>query len=61
VSVLDRCYAHHREPMSLRTRLLLTIILAVFFGCHAYVALIVLPAAHPDWQQSHLIEAGNQD
>lgn len=46
--------------MSLRTRLLLTVILAVFFGCHAYVALIVLPAAH-DWQQSHLIEIGNQD
>jgi hypothetical protein len=47
--------------MSLRTRLLLTVILAVFLGCHAYVALIVLPAAHPDRQQSHLIQIGNQD
>jgi hypothetical protein len=35
--------------------------LAVFFGCHAYVALIVPPVTHPDWQQSHLIEIGNQD
>jgi hypothetical protein len=34
---------------------------AVFFGCHAYVALIVPPVTHPDWQQSHLIEIGSQD
>jgi len=51
----------HREPMSLRTRLLLTVILAVFFGCHAYVALIMLPAAHPDWQKSDLIQIGDRD
>ena len=47
--------------MSLRTRLLLTVILAVFFGCHAYVAFIVLPAAHPDWQKSDLIQIGDRD
>jgi hypothetical protein len=47
--------------MSLRTRLLLTVILAVFLGCHAYVALIVLPAAHTDWQKSDLTQFGNQD
>ena len=47
--------------MSLRTRLLLTAILAVFLGCHAYVAFIVLPAAHPDRQQSDLTQIGDQD
>jgi hypothetical protein len=47
--------------MSLRTRLLLTVSLAVFLGCHAYVGFIVLPAAHPDRQQSHLTHIGDQD
>jgi hypothetical protein len=49
------------ELMSLRTRLLLTIILAVFLGCHAYVAFIVLPAARTDWQKSDLTQIGVQD
>jgi hypothetical protein len=47
--------------MSLRTRLLLTVLLAVFLGCHAYVEFIVLPAAHPDWQKSDLTQMGVQD
>jgi hypothetical protein len=47
--------------MSLRTRLLLTAILAVFLGCHAYVAFIVLPASHTNWQQSDLTQMGVQD
>jgi hypothetical protein len=47
--------------MSLRTRLLLTVILAVFLGCHAYVAFIVLPVAHPDWQKSDPTQIGVQD
>ena len=47
--------------MSLRTRLLLTVILAVFLGCHAYVAFIVLPAAHTDWQKSDLTQIGDGD
>lgn len=47
--------------MSLRTRLLLTVILAVFLGCHAYVGFIVLPAAHPDRPQSHPMHVGDQD
>jgi hypothetical protein len=61
VFAFDRCHAHHREPMSLRTRLLLTVILAVFLGCHAYVAFIVLPPAHPDWQKSDLTHIGDGD
>jgi hypothetical protein len=61
VFVFDRCHAHHGKPMSLRTRLLLTVILAVFLGCHAYVAFIVLPAAHPDWQKSDPTQIGVQD
>jgi hypothetical protein len=47
--------------MSLRTRLLLTVSLAVFPGCHAYVGFIVLPAVHLDRQQSHLTHIGDQD
>jgi len=47
--------------MSLRTRLLLTVILAVFLGCHAYVAFLVLPAAHTDWRKSDLTQMGVQD
>jgi hypothetical protein len=47
--------------MSLRTRLLLTVIVAVFLGCHAYVAFIVLPVAHPDWQKSDPTQIGVQD
>ena len=47
--------------MSLRTRLLLTFVLAVFLGCHAYVAFIVLPAAHTDWQKPDLTQKGVQD
>ena len=47
--------------MSLRTRLLLTFILAVFLGCHAYVAFTLLPAAHTDWQKSDLTQNGVQD
>jgi len=47
--------------MSLRTRLLLTVILAVFLGCHAYVAFIVLPPAHTDWQKSDPTQMGVQD
>ena len=47
--------------MSLRTRLLLTVILAVFLGCHAYVAFIVLPPAHSDWQKSDSTQMGVQD
>ena len=47
--------------MSLRTRLLLTVILAVFLGCHAYVAFIVLPPAHADWQKSDPTQMGVQD
>jgi hypothetical protein len=47
--------------MSLRTRLLLTVILAVFLGCHAYVAFIVLPVAHPDWQKSDPTQIGDGD
>jgi hypothetical protein len=47
--------------MSLRTRLLLTFILAAFLGCHAYVAFIVLPAAHTDWQKSDQIQIGDRD
>jgi hypothetical protein len=42
-------------------RLLLTVILAVFLGCHAYVAFIVLPVAHPDWQKSDPTPIGVQD
>ena len=48
--------------MSLRTRLLLTVILAVFLGCiMLYVAFIVLPVAHPDWQKSDPTQIGVQD
>ena len=47
--------------MSLRTRLLLTVILAAFLGCYAYVAFIVLPVAHTDWQKSDLTQIGDQD
>jgi hypothetical protein len=47
--------------MSLRTRLLLTVILAVFLGCHAYVAFLVLPAAHTDWRKSDLTHIGDGD
>jgi hypothetical protein len=47
--------------MSLRTRLLLTVILLVFLGAHAYVAFIVLPPAHSDWQSSPPAQIGNQD
>jgi hypothetical protein len=47
--------------MSLRTRLMLTVILAVFLGCHAYVAFMVLPAAYTDWQKSDLTQIGDQD
>jgi hypothetical protein len=47
--------------MSLRTRLLLTVILTVFLGCHAYVAFIVLPPAYPDWQKSDLTHIGDGD
>jgi hypothetical protein len=47
--------------MSLRTRLLLTVILAVFLGCHAYVAFIVLPQAHGDWQNSSPTQIGSED
>jgi hypothetical protein len=61
MSVSDRHHAQRGELMSLRTRLLLTIILAVFLGCHAYVAFIVLPAARTDWQKSDLTQIGVQD
>jgi hypothetical protein len=47
--------------MSLRTRLLLTVIVAVFLGCHAYVAFVALPAAHPDRQKSDPTQIGVQD
>jgi hypothetical protein len=47
--------------MSLRTRLLLTVILLVFLGCHAYVAFVVLPPAHSDWQSSSSTQIGDQD
>jgi hypothetical protein len=41
--------------------IVLTVSLAVFLGCHACVGFIVLPAAHPDRQQSHLTQLGDQD
>jgi hypothetical protein len=47
--------------MSLRTRLLLTVILLAFLGAHAYVAFIVLPPAHSDWQNLPPTQIGNQD
>ena len=47
--------------MSLRTRLLLTAIVVAFLGAHAYVAFIVLPPAHSDWQNSPPAQIGNQD
>ena len=47
--------------MSLPTRLLLTAILLAFLGAHAYVAFIVLPPAHRDWQNSPQAQIRNQD
>jgi hypothetical protein len=47
--------------MSLRTRLLLTAILLFFLGAHAYVAFIVLPPAHSDWQNAAPTRMGDQD
>ena len=41
--------------------MLLTVVLAVFLGCHAYVAFMVLPAAYTDWQKSDLTQIGDQD
>jgi hypothetical protein len=38
---------------------MLTAILAAFFGCHAYAAFIVLPAAYADLPKSQLKFSGD--